>query len=60
MTVEEEMKIMEEINKESIKKCRLLYSYEIKEILDRFIIADGKRPRSYTVCKGEIINEQEI
>lgn len=38
MTVEDEMKILEEINKEIIKKGRLLYSYEIKEILDRFIV----------------------
>lgn len=37
MTSEEEMKILEEINKESIKHGRLLYCYEIKEILDRFI-----------------------
>lgn len=37
MTSEEEMKILEEINKESIKQGRLLYCYEIKEILDRFI-----------------------
>lgn len=38
MKVEEEMKILEEINKEIIIKGRLLYSYEIKEILDRFIV----------------------
>lgn len=38
MTVEDEMKILEEINKEIITKSRLLYSYEIKEILDRFIV----------------------
>lgn len=44
MTVEEEMKILEEINKEIIKKGRLLYSYEIKEILDRFIIKYDNTP----------------
>lgn len=47
MTVEDEMKILEEINKEIITKGRLLYSYEIKEILDRFIV------------KGEWIEKQE-
>lgn len=58
MTVEDEMKIMEEINKESITKGRLLYSYEIKEILDRFV-NNEKRPRSYTISgrTGEIIND---
>lgn len=38
MTAEEEMTILEKINKEIILKGRLLYSYEIKEILDRFIV----------------------
>ena len=38
MIVEEEMKILEKINKEIIQKGRLLYSYEIKEILDQFIV----------------------
>lgn len=37
MTNKEEIKIIEEISKEIIKRGRLLYSYEIKEILDRFI-----------------------
>lgn len=42
MTVEEEKKIIEEISKEIIKRRRLLYSYEIKGILDRFIVdTDG-------------------
>ena len=37
MTQEEEMKIIEEIRESIIKKCRLLYGYEIKEILDKFV-----------------------
>lgn len=37
MVVEEEMKILEEINKAIIIKGDLLYSYEIKEILDKFL-----------------------
>lgn len=44
MTVEDEMKILEEINKEIIKKGRLLYSYEIKEILDQFIVKYDNAP----------------
>lgn len=42
MTVEDEMKIMEEIHKEIIKKGRLLYSYEIKEVLDQFIVKENE------------------
>lgn len=38
MTFEEEIKILEEINKEIIKKGRLLYSYEFRGILDKFIV----------------------
>ncbi len=38
MTTEEEMKILKELNKAIIKQGRLLYSYEIKVILDQFII----------------------
>lgn len=37
MTVEEETKILEEIHKEIMKKDRLLYSYEIRGIIDKFI-----------------------
>lgn len=38
MTAEEEMQILEKISREVIAKKRLLYSYEIKEILDQFIV----------------------
>lgn len=38
MTIEEETKILEEISKEIVKRGRLLYSYEIRVILDRFIV----------------------
>ena len=44
MTVEEEMKIIEEIDRESIKNGRLLYNYEIKEVLDRFIVKHDNAP----------------
>lgn len=37
MTSEEQEKILEEISKEIIKRTRLLYSYEIKAILNRFV-----------------------
>lgn len=43
MTVEEQMKIIEEIDRESIKNGRLLYNYEIKEVLDRFIVANDEK-----------------
>jgi hypothetical protein len=37
MTSEEKEKIIEEISKEIIKRGRLLYSYEINAILNRFV-----------------------
>ena len=57
MTVEEEMKILEEINKEIIKKGRLLYNYEIKEVLDRFIVKHDNAPTVDIPC-NQIIWEQ--
>ena len=38
MTVEEETRILKEINRVTTTKGRLLYSYEINGILDQFII----------------------
>lgn len=38
MTAEEETQIIEKISREVITKKRLLYSYEIREILDQFIV----------------------
>ena len=43
LTQQEEMKIIEEIRENTIKKCRLLYGYEIKEILDKFVINDAEK-----------------
>lgn len=42
MTFEEEIKILEEINKEIIKKGRLLYSYEFRGILNKFIVKNDE------------------
>lgn len=47
MTAKEETQIIEKISREVIAKKRLLYSYEIKEILDQFIV------------KGEWIEKEE-
>lgn len=56
MIVEEEMKILEEINKAIIIKGELLYSYEIKEILDQFIVKEDEDPL-VTKCRNLAIEK---